>query len=205
MAIAVFSDRYVGGNAGTPITVSTTASYIPKSQGVSSSGTGTLLRVPFSVKTTSAAAGPSANDLAYLGPLPIGYILAGYLLDVPQMDSSTGLTAELGDSTTAGAYIASGTAFGQAAAYFISGTSSNVAASIPAFYSAYPAASGHARGITVAISGVTYGTDFSSGVADDLIITFTHAVAGTYTQGTITGFYDLVCAEFPQGTVTSNY
>src|SRR4029077_16501193 len=111
MALATFSDRYAGGNAGA--TVTATGSYIPNVIGSSSSGSGSLYRVQFQLTAPAAAAGPSANDLFYLGPLLIGYTLNGFWMDFPAMDSSTGMTAELGDSATAGKYIATGAKFGQ--------------------------------------------------------------------------------------------
>ena len=193
MALATFSDRYAGGNLGTTVTVSSTVSFIPTVLGISASGTGTLLRVQFQLTAPAAAAGPSATDQFYLGPLLIGYTLNGYFIDVPDMDSSTGMTAELGDSATAGRYIATGTTFAQAQGFFLSGGTSQVAASLPHFYSTYSTQ----RSET--------GSNRSIGVADDLIITFTHA-ATTYVPSTvIRGFYDLTCAEYPLGTVTTNY
>lgn len=200
MSVSTFSDRYAGGNAGTAVTIPAAGTgYVPSVLGISGSGTSTLLRVYFQVTTPTAT--PAANDLWYLGPLLLGYTLGGYYIDFPAMDSSTGLQIELGDITTAGKYIATGTAAGNssAASYFISGTSTTVHASLPNFYTAYPTSGSRSQ------PGATNSANFSIGVANDLIIKVTQAPSGTYTAGAIGGFYDLVQIPYPYGTRSQNY
>ena len=202
MSVACFSDRYAGGNAGTKVTISTTASYIPTALGMSSQGLGLLYTVQFELTMPAGSTSPAANDTFYLGPLLLGYCLNGYYIDIPAVDSSTGFQIELGDATTAGKYIATGTAAGNssAATFFISGTSTTVHASLPNFYGVYPTTG--SRSQTASATGI----NFAIGIANDLIMTVTQAASGTYTGGgVIKGFYNLTCAEYPLGTVTSNY
>jgi hypothetical protein len=55
------------------------------------------------------------NDLIYLCKIPVGCILLEWNLNVPALDSSTGSTIQIGDGTTADAFMTS-TAAGQSGA-----------------------------------------------------------------------------------------
>ncbi len=194
MATATFSDRYAVPNTSYTIPAAGT-NYFPGTLGISASGTGTLLRVHFNITPQTSVTG----DIWVLGPLLLGYTLDGYFIDMPDMDSSTGQAGELGDWTTAGKYIATATAMGQSQGFFLSGGSSQVAASLPNFYSAYAATGNRSQ------PGSSNSANFVNGVANDLIITLTTGATGTFTGAAIKGFYDLVQIPYPFGTVDTNY
>lgn len=194
MATATFSDRYARPNVAITIPAAG-VNFAPQTTGISATGTGTLLRVPFSLTPATSVTG----DQWYLGPLLVGYTLTGYFIDMPDMDSSTGQAGELGDITTLGKYIATATAMGQSQGFFISGTSSQVAASLPNFYSAYPTTGNRSY------PGSTNSANFEIGVANDLIITLTTGATGTFTGSAIKGFYDLIQQPYPVGTISTAY
>src|ERR1043166_7311373 len=89
------------------------------------------------------------NDVVKLCRIPAGVVVYGYFIDVPDLDSSTGIRLALGDNTTANLYITGEATVGVGAGKLTPG-SQGVAAAIPKSYSA---ANDFALKVTTAATG----------------------------------------------------
>ena len=130
---------------------------------------------------TVPAAGFGNGDVIVMAQIPYNAAILTFYISSPALDSnvSPAATWEIGDTTTVGKYVASGSTGPQGAvntlAHQLNGF---VAGSLPsAVYTTQTSS---------VPSGVTLGT--TSSVMDYLQIKFTHAPATAVTSGTITGF-----------------
>lgn len=132
------------------------------------------------------------NDILYLAPIPNGFVLLGFLIDLPQLDTGTSLTIDVGDNLTT-------TAGGQGSAGYFSASTigrsatagQNVIApgnnngfvhgSLPYIYSITNA--------NVPVAGQALGTTATSAPAGIWLTLKIHAAAQTATTtGSIYGY-----------------
>jgi hypothetical protein len=86
-------------------------------------------------KFTVPAAGFIINDLVYLASIPAGVVLLEWLVNVPDIDTSTGAAIQLGDTGTADLFMAAATTAPQSGG-IVSTQVSGVLGAVPKSYSA---------------------------------------------------------------------
>ena len=96
------------------------------------------------------------NDTIKLCRIPVGVVVTDYFIDVPDLDTSTGLRLQLGDNTTAGKYITGEATVGVGPGKLTPAVQ-GVAASLPFHYTA-------ANDLVITISTAASGTAAASGV-----------------------------------------
>lgn len=94
------------------------------------------------------------NDVLKMAPIPAGVILDDFFVDVPDLDTSTGVTLDYGDNDTANLFINASTV-GQSAGK-VNGMVTAIAAKLPKKYSA-------ANSFNVKVSAAASGTAATSG------------------------------------------